>query len=372
MTCVLVVVAKNSNNATVSKNTKMNKSAVHPDELFMQRCIALAYNGLRYTKSNPMVGAVIVHNGRIIGEGYHQKYGAAHAEVNAIESINPLDKAFLTQSTIYVTLEPCCHTGKTPPCVHRILQEKIPRVVIGCKDPNPVVGGKSIEILKQNGVEVVENILADLCEELITKFKANLQGIPYIILKWAQSQDFYLSKLGKQIKLSNDTVDVLVHQWRSEAEGILVGRNTAIIDNPSLTTRHVSGESPIRILMDSKLSVDQSLNLISDPKPTIIINKVQEKSIENKHYIQVEDTHDLLHVLKIIYSQGITSLLVEGGGEILKSFINSGLWHEARIITSTKKLQDGVPAPMLQGQLMNKMIIQDNEIIIVHNKYFPT
>lgn len=349
----------------------MNHSAIHQDEIFMKRCIALAYLGIRHTKSNPIVGAVIVHDGRIIGEGFHRKYGEAHAEINAIESVNTVDRALLPHSTIYVTLEPCSHTGKTPPCVHRILQEKIPKVVIGCTDPNPMVRGNGINLLKQYGVEVVENVLETTCQELIAKFKANLQGVPYIILKWAQSQDYFIAKMGQQTKLSNKAVDILVHKWRGESEGILVGKRTANIDNPSLTTRHYPGESPIRLLMDSKLDVDESKILLSDDNPTIIINEGQEKTIHNKKYILVKDNKNLHEVLKVIYRQGITSVLVEGGGEILKSFIKSGLWHEARIITVSQKLHEGISAPMLQGTLKKKWIIQDNEVIFIKNNHFP-
>ncbi len=345
----------------------MATGKVHPDTYYMSRCIFLAKKGIRQTASNPMVGAVLVCNGVIIGEGYHQKFGSPHAEVNAINAVADENKHLIPKSTLYVNLEPCSHSGKTPPCAHRIVTEKIPRVVIGCKDPNPLVAGKGINYLIANNVAVDGPIMEKEAQDLIRKFVTNLKGLPYIILKWAQSEDLYLSAKDHQVWLSNKYTQILTHKWRSEIDGIMVGRNTVQIDDPSLDVRQYYGPNPMRILMDTNLKTDPSKKLLSDGKPTIVINSKIEQNDGQTHYIKVDDTSDLNNILKILFGLGITSLLVEGGASLLQSFINQGLWHEARVIRTKTKLGDGIKAPALQGNLLEKMQVADDEILFISN-----
>ena len=345
----------------------MATGKVHPDTYYMSRCIFLAKKGIRQTASNPMVGAVLVCNGVIIGEGYHQKFGSPHAEVNAINAVADENKHLIPKSTLYVNLEPCSHSGKSPPCAHRIVTEKIPRVVIGCKDPNPLVAGKGINYLIANNVAVDGPIMEKEAQDLIRKFVTNLKGLPYIILKWAQSEDLYLSAKDHQVWLSNKYTQILTHKWRSEIDGIMVGRNTVQIDDPSLDVRQYYGPNPMRILMDTNLKTDPSKKLLSDGKPTIVINSKIEQNDGQTHYIKVDDTSDLNNILKILFGLGITSLLVEGGASLLQSFINQGLWHEARVIRTKTKLGDGIKAPALQGNLLEKMQVADDEILFISN-----
>lgn len=345
----------------------MATGKVHPETYYMSRCIFLAKKGIRQTASNPMVGAVLVCNGVIIGEGYHQKFGSPHAEVNAINAVADENKHLIPKSTLYVNLEPCSHSGKTPPCAHRIVTEKIPRVVIGCKDPNPLVAGKGINYLIANNVAVDGPIMEKEAQDLIRKFVTNLKGLPYIILKWAQSEDLYLSAKDHQVWLSNKYTQILTHKWRSEIDGIMVGRNTVQIDDPSLDVRQYYGPNPMRILMDTNLKTDPSKKLLSDGKPTIVINSKIEQNDGQTHYIKVDDTSDLNNILKILFGLGITSLLVEGGASLLQSFINQGLWHEARVIRTKTKLGDGIKAPALQGNLLEKMQVADDEILFISN-----
>jgi diaminohydroxyphosphoribosylaminopyrimidine deaminase/5-amino-6-(5-phosphoribosylamino)uracil reductase len=327
----------------------------------------LAKKAGKHTLSNPLVGAVLVYKDRIIGEGFHQKYGQAHAEVNALNDVKNEDRHLIPLATLYVSLEPCAHTGKTPPCAHRIVRERIPRVVIGCADPNPIVAGNGIQYLQDHGVEVTYPILEKDAQLLIAKFKANLKGLPYIILKWAQSADLYISKKDTQTWLSNEYTRVLTHQWRSEVDAIMVGKNTVLIDNPSLDVRNYFGESPVRIVLDSQLAINQKYKLIHDDFPTIIFNQLKNETDKNKRYIMVESLDEIETVLSKIYQLGITSVLIEGGAILLKSFVKSGLWHEARVIKTTSKLKDGIPAPMVDGILLEKKYLKSDEIIYLAN-----
>jgi diaminohydroxyphosphoribosylaminopyrimidine deaminase/5-amino-6-(5-phosphoribosylamino)uracil reductase len=340
---------------------------VHPDIDYMQRCIALALKGGNHTKTNPMVGSVLVYNNQIIGEGYHQKYGEAHAEINAIRSVSIKNKPFIPFATLYVSLEPCSHFGKTPPCAHRIVEEGIKNVVIGCEDPNPVVAGDGIKYLTNNGVQVICPVMKESTELLLSKFKANLKGYPFVILKWAQSLDHYISKTDSQTWLSNEYSRIVSHQWRSEADAIMIGKNTALIDNPSLDVRAYTGTSPIRTLMDTNLNVSRDKNIFKDEKPSIIINKIKDTVENNLTYVKVEDTADLSDVLKKLFQLGITSLLVEGGTTLLQSFIKKGLWHEARVIKTKIKLGDGLAAPKIDGRLIHRKYLKDDEILEISN-----
>lgn len=340
---------------------------LHQNINFMQRCIGLAQNGIRDTLSNPMVGCVIVYAGKIIGEGHHQSYGGPHAEINALNSIKPEFKKFIPRATLYVSLEPCSHSGKTPPCAHRIISEGIKNVVIGCMDPNPVVAGSGIQLLEKHGVNVVCGVLENQATELITKFKSNLAGMPYIILKWAQSKDLFISKLDTQTWLSNEFSRTMAHKWRSEVDGILIGKNTALIDDPSLNVREYIGPSPTRILLDSTLKAPTHLKLLSDGHPTMIVNTIKESIENNLTYLLVNQTTDLGTVLRKIYQAGTTSIMVEGGASILKSFIKSGYWHEARVIQTQVALEVGLPAPSVEGKLIKKLKLGGDEICFIKN-----
>jgi diaminohydroxyphosphoribosylaminopyrimidine deaminase / 5-amino-6-(5-phosphoribosylamino)uracil reductase len=340
---------------------------MHQDDFYMNRCIELARKANKNTYTNPMVGAILVYEGRIIGEGYHERFGEAHAEINAIHSVRQQDKALIPSATLYVSLEPCSHTGKTPPCAHRIIDEGIRKVVIGCQDPNPKVAGNGIKYLSNHGVDVTYPVLETEAELLIAKFKANLRGIPYIILKWAQSADQFISERGKQTWLSNEYTKILTHKWRSEVDGIMVGKNTAEMDNPSLDVRAYHGDSPIRILLDSKLTADPDLKILNDHQKTIIINQTKDTTIHQRIHLKVNDTKNIQEVLTALFQTGITSILVEGGAALLNSFIKSGYWHEARVIKTIIKLKDGVPAPLLDGHLLEYIKLQDDEIFTMLN-----
>ncbi len=370
MISVHVEVAKNIKFVTASNKLKNSTTmTLHQDFHFMKRCITLANKAGKFTQSNPKVGALLVYKDKVIGEGYHEKYGSAHAEVNAINAVCPLDRDKIPFSTLYVSLEPCSHSGKTPPCANRIVSEQIPKVVIGCKDPNPLVAGNGIKFLKSHGVHVTYPILENETERLLTKFKANLQGLPFVILKWAQSSDGFISKKQTQIWLSNEYSRILTHKWRSEVDGIMVGKNTVYIDNPSLDVRVFKGESPIRVLMDTDLTINNQYKILNNQSNTIIINQIREQNNTYPKYLKVDDNRDLLSVLKKLYLNGIMSIMVEGGSELLNSFITSGYWHEARVIKTKVKLHDGIAAPWVDGLLLDQITLQDDKIIFIANPH---
>lgn len=320
------------------------------EEKYIHRAIQQARAGLGYTAPNPMVGAVLVCDNRIIGEGYHQKYGEAHAEVNCINSVRAEDKALISQSTLYVTLEPCSHFGKTPPCADLIIRESIPKVVIGSVDPFPKVSGSGIEKLKQAGVEVITGILEKECSELNKRFFTfHKKKRPYIILKWAQSLDEYISLPDKSpVKISNFYTDRIVHRWRSEEMAILAGSQTALSDNPKLTNRLWTGKSPKRLVIDRRNKLPDNIHLLSDTFPTLIFNLFKEEQTGNKEWIKINKANVVLEqMMDILFQKNIQSVLVEGGATLLQAFINKGLWDEARIITGQNTLYEGTDAPHL-------------------------
>jgi diaminohydroxyphosphoribosylaminopyrimidine deaminase / 5-amino-6-(5-phosphoribosylamino)uracil reductase len=341
--------------------------SVHPDMKYMRRCIELASKANKKTRTNPKVGSVLVYQDRIIGEGYHMEYGKPHAEINALDSVATPDKQYIPASTLYVSLEPCSHFGKTPPCAHRIVQEGIKNVVIGCPDPNPLVSGNGIAYLKENGVNVHCPFNLQEAEDLIYSFKTHLSEMPFVILKWAQSADNYLSKKGEQTWLSNEYSRILVHKWRSECDGIMIGKNTALIDKPALSVRLYQGDNPVRIIMDSRLSLKTDMSYGYDDLSTWVFNQLLEAKENNVRYIRSENVHNLTEILKTLFKEGIHTLLVEGGAALLRSFIQAGVWHEARIIRTKTKLGDGVSAPLLQGSLIRKMPLLDDEILCIKN-----
>jgi diaminohydroxyphosphoribosylaminopyrimidine deaminase / 5-amino-6-(5-phosphoribosylamino)uracil reductase len=320
-------------------------------EKYMTRCLQLALLSEGNVAPNPMVGAVLVYDDNIIGEGYHEQFGQAHAEVNCINSVNESNKALIEKSTLYVSLEPCSHFGKTPPCANLIIENKIPYVVIGCKDSNKEVNGKGIAILKAAGVNVVEQVLEKECLEINKRFFTfHNQQRPYIILKWAQSKDEKIgSEDGKRIFISNEFTNRLVHKWRSEESAILVGTTTAENDNPSLTTRLYPGKNPLRLVIDMDLKLPFSLNLFDKKTDTIVFSKLKEEENKNLSFIKIDGETDMLQsIMKVLHKKNIQSVLVEGGAKLLQSFIDIGLWDEARVITNESLIIDnGIAAPAL-------------------------
>lgn len=328
---------------------KFNSPYKH--EIFMKRCHELAESGLGWVAPNPMVGAVVVLNNKIIGEGYHQKYGEAHAEVNAIKAVED-DKA-LKESTLYVNLEPCSHMGKTPPCSDLIIQKGIPRVVIGTSDPNSLVAGRGIEKLRRAGVKVISDVLARESYELNKRFFTfHEKKRPYIILKWAQTQDGFID-----IRRDQDTpIGVnwitslysrkLVHKWRSEEQGILVGTNTVILDNPELNLRYWEGRNPVRIILDHQLRIPGSSNIYNNNSQSLIYNTLKAETKGKAEWINLNFSHENLEpILSDLYDRGISSLIIEGGKQILEYFIQKSCWDEARVFTGSKYFKTGIVAP---------------------------
>ena len=324
----------------------------------MFRCLELAVLAKGNVAPNPMVGSVLVHEGHIIGEGYHQQYGQAHAEVNCIKSVNDEDKYLIPQSTLYVSLEPCSHFGKTPPCCDLIIKHGIKKVIIGCRDSYEEVDGKGIEKLQQNGVEVVVGILEDDCKNLNKRFFTfHTKKRPFIILKWAATANGKIaSNTNERLLISNDFSNRLVHKWRSEEAAILVGTKTALLDNPSLTNRLWHGKNPIRLVIDKWLGLSNSLQLFNQQQPTIIFNFIKQEVQENRTYYLLKKDVDLLEqILQACYQLHIQSILVEGGSILLQSIIDKGLWDEANVITSSNLIvDDGLNAPILSHQTIIK------------------
>jgi diaminohydroxyphosphoribosylaminopyrimidine deaminase/5-amino-6-(5-phosphoribosylamino)uracil reductase len=322
---------------------------------YISRCLQLAELGAGYVAPNPMVGAVLVCDDKIIGEGYHRHYGEAHAEPNAINSVK--DKDLLKQSTLYVNLEPCSHYGKTPPCADLIVSSGIPRVVIGTLDPNPKVAGRGVEILRKAGVEVVVGVLEAECRELNKRFFIfQEQKRPYVLLKWAQTQDGFMDRVRTTVtepplQISNSITRQLTHKMRSENQSILVGANTVLLDNPSLTVRNWSGKSPVRIGIDRQRRIPDDFNLLDGSISTIIFTEKDEVNKLHVEFVKIDfSTNSVKNILSEIYKRNIHSVLVEGGPTILNSFIESGLWDEANIEIAPLRIAEGMAAPVLQLQ----------------------
>ncbi len=318
------------------------------DEKYMLRCIQLAQNGVNGAAPNPMVGAVVVHKGRIIGEGYHIRCGGPHAEVNAIRSVK--DERLLTESTIYVSLEPCSHYGKTPPCADLIISKRIPRVVVGCMDPFAMVCGRGIRKLRDAGIEVTVGVLEHECLQLNKKFMAfNQRQRPYVTLKWAESADGFIDRNrteGAPVVLSTPLTQMTVHRQRAEHKAILVGRRTALLDNPSLTVREWVGANPLRLVIDKELTLPRRLRLFDGTAPTWVFTAKDEPSTEAVRYVRLDFDRDILtQMMESLYEAKVQSLLVEGGSQLLQSFINADLWDEVYIERSPLRLGSGVPSP---------------------------
>jgi diaminohydroxyphosphoribosylaminopyrimidine deaminase / 5-amino-6-(5-phosphoribosylamino)uracil reductase len=342
-----------------------------PHEIYMQRCLQLAAGGIRDAAPNPSVGAVLVWNDTIIGEGATSAFGGPHAEVNCINSVKPELSDKIAEATLYVSLEPCSHFGKTPPCANLIIEKKIKKVVIGSTDPNPLVQGNGIRLLKNAGIEVIENVLETACIELNKRFYTfHRKKRPYIILKWAQTPSgFFAPALPHQFWITNEAARTLVHQWRSEEMAIMVGSNTAIVDNPSLTVRNVEGKNPLRILIDRKLKTPLSHHIFNSEAPTLVFTeKSDRESNQQIRYISIDFSQNWPHkICEILYTLQIQSLIIEGGATVLNHFINSNLWDEARILTGTGELPDGIKAPVVNGKEEFNFNISDNNCKIIRN-----
>ncbi len=350
------------------------KVTIH--ETYMRRCIQLAKLGAGNVAPNPMVGAVLVYNNRIIGEGYHEKYGQAHAEVNCIDNVSVADTDLISKSILYVSLEPCAHFGKTPPCVDLILKLGIEHVVIGCSDSFEKVNGAGIQKLIDVGVKVELDVLRDECMILNKRFFTYHQKKrPYLILKWAQSNDgFIAGDNGMPLQISNEYTNKLSHKWRAEQASILVGTKTIINDNPNLTTRYWFGKSPVRVIIDSDLELMTTANVFNNHADTIIINNKKNKQTGNILFYKIDFKENVLEgIIKCLYNNNIVSCIIEGGAKTLQSFIDAGAWDEARIITNTSlNIQNGIKSPILRNALLRNQIdifsdrinfLQNNELL---------
>ncbi len=360
--------------------------------IYMRRCLELARLGLGNVAPNPMVGAVLVYHDRIIGEGYHQQYGQSHAEVNCIASVNESDKSLIQQSTLYVSLEPCAHFGKTPPCADLIIKEKIPKVMIGCRDPFKEVDGKGIDKLKAAGVQTETGILEQDCIKLNERFFTyHTKQRPYIILKWAQTADGFIAaamnlsgentlknhgKGNNRLYISNEYSNRLVHKWRSEESAILIGTNTALHDNPELTTRLWPGHSPVRLVLDMDLRLPSQLKIFDRSVRTIVFNSIKQEEDRGLVYYRLNRKVGIVEqLINAFYQLNIQSVLVEGGAKLLQSFIDEKKWDEARVIVNNQMTLEDDPgaehslrAPVIDDLMPQEEITLGTDII---KKFVP-
>ncbi|RKS98823.1 diaminohydroxyphosphoribosylaminopyrimidine deaminase [Flavobacterium sp. 123] len=341
-------------------------------EKYIQRCIELAKNGLGTTYPNPMVGSVIVHNDVIIGEGWHKKAGEPHAEVNAINSVK--DKSLLQKATIYVSLEPCSHFGKTPPCCDLIIKNKIPNVIIGSVDPNIKVAGNGIKKLIEAGANVTVGILETECYDLNKRFFTfHQKKRPYIILKWAETKDGFIAPIEKleqkPVWITNPYSRQLVHKWRTEEQSILVGTQTVIDDNPKLNARDWYGNNPIRLVIDQNNRITKNSHIFDNQTKTIIFSKIKTEIAEENTIFEVIDFEQNIaqQIIVILYKYQIQSVIIEGGKQTLQTFIDANLWDEARIFVGNSRFNTGTKAPKLVLKDFERHIIETDELLISKN-----
>lgn len=338
-------------------------------EIYMNRCLELALMGQGNVSPNPLVGSVIVHENRIIGEGYHMRYGEAHAEVNAIQSVT--DTTLLSSSTLYVNLEPCAHYGKTPPCANLIVEKKIPRVVIGCIDSFSEVAGKGIEHLKKSGVKVTVGVLEAESRYLNRRFFTfHEKQRPFVILKWAQTPDGFMDidrSTGQKgtAWITEAATKSLVHRWRHEEDAILVGWKTVALDNPRLTCREIPGKNPIRVILDRSLRLDYNAFHVGNREArTIVLTEREATGDSMLSFVQPEN-FEPKEILRTLKQQGIQSVLIEGGATTLQTFIQSGFWDEARILTGNTWFKKGQKAPEISGNIQKKFDFGNDQITIL-------
>jgi len=369
---------ENKIKTTKTKNTRQLLGVFHEkpaakkyhmmtDEIYIRRCIELAKKGLGRTYPNPLVGSVIVYNGEIIGEGFHEKAGQNHAEINAINAVK--NKELLKDSTIYVSLEPCSHYGKTPPCANKIVETGFKKVVIGTLDSHEKVNGKGKQILENAGIEVVSGVLEKECQILNKRFFTfHQKKRPYIILKWAQSGDGFLDKDFQPTPIGNPLTKQFVHQLRSEEHAILVGTHTALTDNPALTVREISGRNPVRILIDFDLKVPADFNIYNQEAETLVFNSVKDSEEGNIKFIKTEKENLVHHLMHTLYEEQIQSVIIEGGRFTLQQFINAGIWDEAIIIKNENLLlEKGTKAPEFHFASYRTETFRDNIIEFYKN-----
>ncbi|MFZ9660304.1 MAG: bifunctional diaminohydroxyphosphoribosylaminopyrimidine deaminase/5-amino-6-(5-phosphoribosylamino)uracil reductase RibD [Chitinophagaceae bacterium] len=338
----------------------------------MNRCIDLAKLGGGYAAPNPMVGAVLVYENTIIGEGYHEVYGGPHAEVHCIQSVSEENKYKIPHATLYVSLEPCAHYGKTPPCTELIISNGIKKVVVGTRDPFPAVNGKGIEKLREHGIEVVSSVLETECRLLNKRFFSLYErNRPYIILKWAQSSNLKIAGNDDQrLMISNDFSNRLVHKWRSEEASILVGTNTALLDDPALTTRLWSGRHPIRLVLDMDLKLPSHLKLFNRKASTVIFNAISHEENSEIFYFRIDrDMNVIRQIIHGLKELSIQSVMVEGGAMLLQSFIDEGIWDEIRTITNNNLIvEEGLEAPTMHNAcLVDQFSLQNDTVSFYHH-----
>lgn len=362
---------------TITLDKKLKNSyfcTVNKHEKYIKRCIELAQNGFGTTYPNPMVGSVIVYEDKIIGEGWHKKAGEPHAEVNAVRSVK--DKSLLKKATIYVSLEPCSHFGKTPPCCDLIIANEIPNVVVGTVDPNEKVAGRGIKKLIEAGAHVTVGILEDECNELNKRFFTfHQKKRPYIILKWAESQDGFLApekvadQERKPIWITNQYSRQLVHKWRSEEQSILVGTQTVIDDNPKLNTRDWSGNNPIRVILDQHNRISKDSFVFDESVKTIVFSNADDiHSTENTIFEKIDFNKNMIsQLLEVLYNHQIQSVIIEGGRQTLQSFIDQDIWDEARVFIGTTSFENGVKAPVILKKNITKTNILTDELLYIRN-----
>lgn len=346
--------------------------ALMEHEKYMQRCLQLAQNGLGTTYPNPMVGCVIVHKQTIIGEGWHYMAGMPHAEVNAISCVK--NQQILPQSTLYVTLEPCSHFGKTPPCADLIISKNIKNIVVGTKDTFCEVSGKGIEKLRNAGCKVEVGILEEQCREINKRFFTfHNKNRPYIILKWAETADGFIAPTVRDTKnpiwISGSLSQQITHKWRSEEQAILVGKNTILDDNPALTTRHWAGKNPLRLVIDADLEIPLSFSVFDAKTPTVIFSSKEKKSVDNIDFHRI-DFHQSVpkQICEYLFEQKIQSVIIEGGAFTLQQFIDANLWDEARVFIGKSIFEKGIKAPMLLAVPQKKEAIGDDLLLWFENQ----
>ncbi|PZX57938.1 bifunctional diaminohydroxyphosphoribosylaminopyrimidine deaminase/5-amino-6-(5-phosphoribosylamino)uracil reductase RibD [Algoriphagus chordae] len=337
------------------------------DLLYMQRALELAEFGRGKVSPNPMVGCVIVYEDKVIGEGYHQEYGKAHAEVNAINSV--LNPDLLAESTVYVTLEPCAHFGKTPPCANLLVEKKVKKVVIATFDSNPLVGGKGIQILKEAGIEVETGVLEKQARIQNKRFFTQIEEKrPYVILKWAQTADGFVAREDFSSKwITNASSRQLVHKWRAEEDAIMVGKNTAKYDDPALNVRDWVGKNPLRIVVDNKLELPNSLKLFDEAVPTICFNTQKSELRGTLEFVKLNSGFLVKDMLEELHKRQIQSVIIEGGSYLLNKFLASELWDEARVFTSSNEFGSGIAAPIPPTPVSETIEILEDTLRIYHH-----
>jgi diaminohydroxyphosphoribosylaminopyrimidine deaminase/5-amino-6-(5-phosphoribosylamino)uracil reductase len=338
------------------------------EEVFMLRALELAKLGQGSVSPNPMVGCVVVHDNIIIGEGWHRKFGEPHAEVNAINSVK--DKSLIPSSVVYVNLEPCSHQGKTPPCADLLVAHHAKKVVIANLDTNPLVAGKGIRKLKDNQIDVVTGVLQQEGHELNKRFFKFISAKrPFVLLKWAETADGFVARENYESKwITNEHSRQLVHRWRSEEDAVLVGTQTAKHDDPRLNVRDWSGRDPVRVVIDRFLKLSDQLHLFDRSQPTLCYNVLKHEEQKNLAMIRLGEINFLEDMLEDLFQRGIQSVMVEGGAETLRNFIDSGLWDEARVFRSSTTFNKGIPGPELKARLVSEVVIKEDRLSFYSNE----